>query len=82
LVFSIASSEKKILPNKIVSLYLIFFSKIVYRYCFNRYIFEYRCPPLYNGRDWIGSKAMSCYCPFQRTLIHRQEIRLCLPALK
>ncbi len=28
-----------------------FFSKIVYRYCFNRYIFEYRCPPLYNGRD-------------------------------
>jgi hypothetical protein len=51
LVFSIASSEKKILPNKIVSLYLIFISKIVYRYCFNRYIFEYRCPPLYNGRD-------------------------------
>jgi hypothetical protein len=51
LVFSIASLEKKILPNKIVSLYLIFFSKIVYRYCFNRYIFEYRCPPLYNGRD-------------------------------
>jgi hypothetical protein len=43
-------SEKEILPNKIVSLYLIFFSIIVYRYRFNRYIFEYRCPPLY-GRD-------------------------------
>jgi hypothetical protein len=25
---------------------------------------------------------MSCYCPFQRTFIHRQEIRVCLPALK
>jgi hypothetical protein len=45
-VFSIASSVKKILPNKIVSLYLIFFSKIVYWYRFNQYIFEYRCPPL------------------------------------
>ncbi len=37
---------KKILANKIVSLYSIFFSKIVYLYRFNRYIFEYRCPPL------------------------------------
>jgi hypothetical protein len=46
LVFSIASSVKKILANKIVSLYSIFFSKIVYLYRFNRYIFEYRCPPL------------------------------------
>jgi hypothetical protein len=45
-VFSIASSVKKMLPNKIVSLYLIFFSKIVYQYRFNRYIFEYRCPPM------------------------------------
>jgi hypothetical protein len=46
LVFSIASSVTKILANKIVSLYSIFFSKIVYLYRFKRYIFEYRCPPL------------------------------------
>ena len=46
LVFSIASSVTKILANKIVSLYVIFFSKIVYLYRFKRYIFEYRCPPL------------------------------------
>ncbi len=46
LVFSIASSVKKILANKIVSLYLIFFSKIVYLYRLNPYIFEYRCPSL------------------------------------
>jgi hypothetical protein len=32
--------------QKIVSLYSIFFSKIVYLYCFKRYIFEYRCPSL------------------------------------
>ncbi len=31
-VFSIVSLVKKILPNKIVSLYSIFFSRIVYRY--------------------------------------------------
>jgi hypothetical protein len=36
----------KIFANKIVSLYSIFFSKIVYLYRFKRYIFEYRCPPL------------------------------------
>ncbi len=47
LVFSIASSVAKILANKIVSLYSIFFSKIVYLYRFKRYIFEYRCPPLH-----------------------------------
>jgi hypothetical protein len=46
LVFSIASSVTKILANKIVSLYSIFFSKIVYLYRFKQYIFEYRCPPL------------------------------------
>jgi hypothetical protein len=46
LVFSIASSVTKILANKIVSLYSIFFSKIVYLYRFKRYIFEYRCQPL------------------------------------
>ncbi len=46
---SVASSVKKIFPNKIVSLYSIFFSKIVYQYRFNRYIFEYRCPPMYIG---------------------------------
>ncbi len=46
-VFSIASSVKKTLPYKIVSLYSIFFSKIVCR--FNRYIFEYRCPSLFIG---------------------------------
>jgi hypothetical protein len=46
LVFSIASSVTKILANKIVSLYSIFFSKIWYLYRFKRYIFEYRCPPL------------------------------------
>jgi hypothetical protein len=34
------------LANKIVSHYSIFFSKIVYLYRFNRYIFLYRCPPL------------------------------------
>jgi hypothetical protein len=45
-VFSIASSVKKTLPFKIVSLYSIFFSKIVYQDRFNRYIFEYRCPSL------------------------------------
>jgi hypothetical protein len=46
LFFSITTSVKKILANKIVSLYSIFFSKIVYLYRFNQYIFEYRCPPL------------------------------------
>jgi hypothetical protein len=51
LVFSIASSETKILANKIVSLYTIFFSKIVYLYRFKRYIFEYRCPPLCMWKD-------------------------------
>jgi hypothetical protein len=44
--FSIASSVTKILANIIVSLYSIFFSKIVYLYRFKRYIFENRCPPL------------------------------------
>jgi hypothetical protein len=42
----LASSVTKILANKIVSLYLIFFSKIVYLYRFKGYIFEYCCPPL------------------------------------
>ncbi len=37
---------KKTLPYKIVSLYSIFFLKIVCQYRFNRYIFEYRCPSL------------------------------------
>ncbi len=36
MVFSIASSVTKILANKIVSLYSIFFSKIVYLYGFKR----------------------------------------------
>jgi hypothetical protein len=45
-VFSMASSVKKNLPYKIVSLYSIFFSKIVCQYRFNRSIFEYRCPSL------------------------------------
>jgi hypothetical protein len=34
------------LAKKIVSLYMIFFSKIAYLYRFKRYIFEYRCPSL------------------------------------
>jgi hypothetical protein len=34
------------LAKKIVSLYSIFFSKIVYLYRFKRYIFENRCPSL------------------------------------
>jgi hypothetical protein len=59
LVFSIASSVKKILANKIVSLYLIFFSKIVYLYRFNRYIFEYRCPPL---DAWILAQQVITSC--------------------
>jgi hypothetical protein len=42
----IAASVTKILVKKIVSLYPIFFSKIVYLYRFKRYIFEYRCPTL------------------------------------
>ncbi len=46
LAFSIASLVKKNFLNKIVLLYSIFFSKIVFRYRFNRYIFEYRCPSL------------------------------------
>jgi len=46
LVFSIASSVTKILANKIVSLYSIFFSKIVYLYRYKRYIFAFRCPTL------------------------------------
>ncbi len=50
-VFSIASSVKKTLPYKIVLLYSIFFSKIVCQYCFNRYIFEYRCPSLDRTQD-------------------------------
>jgi hypothetical protein len=52
LVFSIASSVTKILANKIVSLYSIFFSKIWYLYRFKRYIFEYRCPPLPVWQRW------------------------------
>ncbi len=48
-IFSIASSVTKILANKIVSLYLILFKKIVYLYRFKRYIFEYHCPPLLMG---------------------------------
>ncbi len=36
----------KILAKKIVLLYTIFFSKIVYLYRFKQYIFEYRCPTL------------------------------------
>jgi hypothetical protein len=54
LVFSIASSVTKILANKIVSLYSIFFSKIVYLYRFKRYIFEYRCPTLERGQGTVG----------------------------
>jgi hypothetical protein len=37
------------LVKKIVSLYPIFFSKIVYLYRFKQYIFEYRCPTLLPG---------------------------------
>jgi hypothetical protein len=55
-VFSIASSMKKMLPNKIVSLYSIFFSKIVYQYRFNRYISEYRCPPMPKRGGGGGAK--------------------------
>ncbi len=43
----------KILANKIVSLYSIFFSKIWYLYRFKRFIFEYRCPPLLTTVDHI-----------------------------
>jgi hypothetical protein len=39
--------------QKIVSLYSIFFSKILYLYRFKRYIFEYRCPPLLLYRSYI-----------------------------
>jgi hypothetical protein len=45
----------KILANKIVSLYSIFFSKIWYLYRFERYIFEYRCPPLKERQVADGS---------------------------
>ena len=38
--------EKKFGFEIIVSLYSIFSSELVYRCRFNRYIFEYRCPPL------------------------------------
>ncbi len=44
--FSFASSVKKKFWPKIFFPFFIFFSKILYRCCFNRYIFEYRCPPL------------------------------------
>jgi hypothetical protein len=43
----------KILVKKIVSLYPIFFSKIVYLYRFKRYIFEYRCPTLHVGQLFV-----------------------------
>jgi hypothetical protein len=43
------------LANKIVSLYSIFFSKIVYLYRFKRYIFEYRCPTLQGSVILISS---------------------------
>jgi hypothetical protein len=63
-VFSIASSVKKTLPFKIVSLYSIFFSKIVYQY--RLYIFEYRCPSLVGvytiqGGSVARQKMISCY---------------------
>ncbi len=48
----------KILAKKIVSLFTIFFSKIVYLYRFKRYIFEYRCPPLITCHfRFLGSRA-------------------------
>jgi hypothetical protein len=45
-LFSIALLVKKIYPTKLYRFIPFFSSKIVYRYCFNRYIFEYRCPPM------------------------------------
>ncbi len=58
--FSIGSLVTKILANKIVSLYSIFFSKIVYLYRFKRYIFEYRCPPLVSTCSfcWLSRSAI------------------------
>ncbi len=71
LAFSIASSVKKILANKIVSLYSIFFSKILYLYRFNQYIFEYRCPPLFSSQFSCTSQFTCSFilslCPFPCT---------------
>ncbi len=76
-VFSIASSVKKILPNKIVSLYSIFFSKIVYQYRFNRYIFEYRCPPMSISNNFRieTSKIFSFYLLFNEPA-HVQSVQI------
>ncbi len=68
-VFSIASSVTKILANKFVSLYSIFFLKIVHWYRFNRYIFEYRCPPMGMTTSCSGTRlttvgSVCCDCPF------------------
>ncbi len=61
LVFSIASSVTKILANIIVSLYSVFFSKIVYLYRFKRYIFENRCPPLVVGTLTVRGAGNPCW---------------------
>jgi hypothetical protein len=45
-VFSIASSGKTILANKILSLYSIFLK--------NRYTFEYPCPPMQGSQSSSG----------------------------
>ncbi len=78
LVFSIASSVTKILANKIVSLYSIFFSKIVYPYRFKRYIFEYRCPTLLIRylitRSSNDATYASTYSKFFGSLLHRARI--------
>jgi len=70
LVFSIASSVTKIFANKIVSLYSIFFSKIVYLYRFKWYIFEYRCPPLticlkIQKNLWISNEVLFAFNIFR-----------------
>jgi hypothetical protein len=73
LVFSIASSVTKILANKIVSLYSIFFSKIVYLYRFKRYIFEYRCPTLHRTNMRLTLKNLdsvtNCF-PYHTSITH------------
>jgi hypothetical protein len=54
------------LANKIVSLYSIFFSKIVYLYRFKRYIFEYRCPLLSRSLLGVGAEGIT-HPPFTHT---------------
>ncbi len=79
LVSSIVSTVTKILANNIVSIYMFFFSKILYLYRFKRYIFEYRYPPLVvaiNSRDADTSDTSTS----KDAEIHKKSsrLRICL----